>query len=176
MGDTVPCGPCLSGAHSLCADAQGSCRCSVLSHKVFEVEDETTARLWLQALERHYGEPVMPISRYCDALGIWADVVSRNATSALAKAARAFPAIHLAIRKSNLLARLLYDGQQLRSMPCPEHDGRWSGCFDHCPHGCTDNENVTGWLPNAGDYRALASQNLRRPEDDVEAQRNGRTD
>ncbi len=46
------------------------------------------------------------------------------------------------IRKSNLLARLLYAGETLRTVPCPEHKGKWSGVGD-CKHGC----QLTGWLP-----------------------------
>jgi len=52
------------------------------------------------------------------------------------------------IHKSNLLHRLLYQGQKLRSRPCPEHKGTWSGChWEALPCGCQDGSNVTGWLP-----------------------------
>jgi hypothetical protein len=56
------------------------------------------------------------------------------------------------IRKSNLLARLLYGAQEIRTTPCPIHKGVWSGCMwpddpkDMC--ACMDGCNVTGWLPN----------------------------
>jgi len=50
----------------------------------------------------------------------------------------------LQIRKSNLLARLIYGGQKLRTQMCPEHKGEWTGPRpDPCPHGC----GFTGWLP-----------------------------
>ena len=68
--------------------------------------------------------------------------------------------VFMQIRKSNLLARLLYDGQALRTMPCPEHKGHWSGCKwpkdpkDLCP--CMDGCNVTGWLPNEARGAGLA--------------------
>jgi len=56
------------------------------------------------------------------------------------------------IHKSNLLHRLLYQGQRLRSRPCPEHKGTWSGChWEALPCGCQDGANVTGWLPNDRD-------------------------
>lgn len=58
----------------------------------------------------------------------------------------------LRIRKSNLLARLLYGGEKLRPTMCPEHKGVWSGIewrmdesSNVCPHGC----NLTGWIPEA---------------------------
>lgn len=56
------------------------------------------------------------------------------------------------ITRSNLLARLLYDGEPLRERPCPVHKGKWSGCTwptkseDCC--SCMSGCNVTGWLPN----------------------------
>ena len=57
------------------------------------------------------------------------------------------------VGKSNLLWRLIYGGQTLRTTPCPTHKGVWSGCVwpkdakDAC--ACMDGSNVTGWLPNA---------------------------
>jgi hypothetical protein len=56
------------------------------------------------------------------------------------------------IAKSCLLWRLIYEGQELRRVPCPVHEGHWSGCAwperpeDAC--ACMDGSNVTGWLPN----------------------------
>jgi hypothetical protein len=53
----------------------------------------------------------------------------------------------LNLQKSNLLWRLIYRGQPLRTEMCPLHQGQWSGCaWDPCPHGCSDGNNVTGWL------------------------------
>ena len=60
--------------------------------------------------------------------------------------------VFLQIQKSNLLWRLIYGGQELRTTPCPEHKGKWSGCMwpkdekDVC--ACMDGCNVTGWLPD----------------------------
>ena len=52
----------------------------------------------------------------------------------------------LQIRKSNLLARLLYEGETLRKQRCPEHKGKWSGIEGGpdsvCPHKC----QLTGWI------------------------------
>jgi hypothetical protein len=54
--------------------------------------------------------------------------------------------VELSIRKSSLLARLIYGGEKLRTKKCPEHKGRWSGIphpDNMCPHGCEH----TGWIP-----------------------------
>lgn len=59
-------------------------------------------------------------------------------------------ALRLAVVKSCLLDRLLYCGEALRTRPCPEHQGRWSGCCRRhpCPHGCDGPCGCrTGWVP-----------------------------
>ena len=56
----------------------------------------------------------------------------------------------LAIRKSNLLARLMYSGEKLRETMCPEHKGKWSGIEwsdSRCPHKC----QLTGWVQEGAD-------------------------
>lgn len=56
----------------------------------------------------------------------------------------------LAIHKSNLLARLLYSGEKLRTVMCPEHKGIWSGIEwsdTVCPHRC----QLTGWVQEEDD-------------------------
>lgn len=56
----------------------------------------------------------------------------------------------LAIHKSNLLARLLYSGEKLRTKKCPEHKGKWSGIEwsdTVCPHKC----QLTGWVQEEDD-------------------------
>jgi hypothetical protein len=54
------------------------------------------------------------------------------------------------IRKSNLLSRLIYAGEPVRTKPCPVHKGRWSGCTlpedTKCDGACMHGSNVTGWL------------------------------
>lgn len=58
--------------------------------------------------------------------------------------------VFLSISKSNLLARLLYNGEKLRETICPEHKGKWSGIEwseSRCPHGC----QLTGWIQEADD-------------------------
>ncbi len=58
------------------------------------------------------------------------------------------------LRKSNLLWRLIYGGESLRSRECPTHKGRWSGMAwngDEC--ACAGGGCITGWLPEAADFR-----------------------
>jgi hypothetical protein len=60
--------------------------------------------------------------------------------------------IRLSISKSNLLWRLMYGGEEIRTRPCPIHKGKWSGCNlaedTACKGLCMSGHNVTGWLPN----------------------------
>ena len=157
--------------------------------------DREEAEKLLKVLSDHYGEPVMPVRRYCDALRTWGTALSdraRRSRDAIfvglsrdeivtkrgdlarrsmmtgkktsedhaydelksqEKIAEAAYEVFRQITKSNLLARLIYGGQALRTTPCPTHKGRWSGCMwpkdskDVC--ACMVGSNVTGWLPNA---------------------------
>jgi hypothetical protein len=63
---------------------------------------------------------------------------------------------HLDIGKSNLLARLLYGRQPLRTVPCPVHRGHWHGLGSllvEGPGGLVEVRSEecgchgTGWLP-----------------------------
>lgn len=155
-------------------------------------------------LAKHYGEPVRPVSQYCEAFRQWAaawtikaaelrktmcehcdgtgkvskydqgwkslahsdklaakterclyclETPGRRYDYAEAKRiAEAASVLQIPIAKSNLLHRLIYIGEPLRTKKCPEHQGRWSGCdwnFDEdkpvCE--CTSGLNITGWLP-----------------------------
>lgn len=103
----------------------------------------------LRRLSEHFHQPVMPVSRYCDALETWMrQVVALNRdpqTPEWSHGHRYFTIlsnIATDIRKSNLLWRLIYAGEPLRTEPCPKHQGRWSGILP-CEHGC----DSTGWLP-----------------------------
>ena len=64
--------------------------------------------------------------------------------------------IRLAIRKSNLLHRLFYGGEEVRTKQCPIHKGKWSGCKlpeeMECKGACADGSNVTGWLKPPHDW------------------------
>jgi len=65
--------------------------------------------------------------------------------------------LHLGINKSNLLWRVLYQGEAIRATPCPTHQGRWSGLdAGKAPQGIPQDEwgphcecGMTGWLKNA---------------------------
>lgn len=160
------------------------------------------AEAMLARLSRHYGEPVMPIDRYCAALSTWGRVIGERlerhreelfpnikskddakqsaAYKAYSEAMDAVDAgnlkpgddlkrwsalldlhtdktlahevahVFLQIRKSNLLARLLYNGEKLRTKMCPEHKGKWTGIEwgnNRCPPNC----QLTGWIQEETD-------------------------
>lgn len=108
------------------------------------------------ALTEHYGEPVRPVSAYCKAFQQWATAI-RQEDAGDGEGDRTYGRIvevgmqlELAIRKSNLLWRLIYLGEELRTVKCPAHDGHWSGYAypgAECPHGCCSGYDITGWLP-----------------------------
>jgi hypothetical protein len=112
-----------------------------------------------EALKQHYGDVVLPAREYCDAFRSWADVIRiklRDEELDDGERARweaviaAFNSLQLPIGKSNLLARLIYNREPLRTQPCPIHKGRWSGYAMGAPclHGCNLGwADITGWLP-----------------------------
>lgn len=108
------------------------------------------AEAMLRQLSKHYRQPVMPVKRFCRAIRTWAtqiEKINRAAPDGRYRHGKAYAryltGILIDIRKSNLLWRLLYCGEELRERPCPKHKGRWSG-IGRCEHGC----GMTGWLPN----------------------------
>lgn len=124
-----------------------------------DISDDEAKGL-LDLLVRHYKEPVLPMSRFCEAISTWFHCIEQvNAEERKAEPDRKFwqsqgrdyyqhlHRIELDIRKSNLLARLLYGGEKLRTRKCPEHQGHWRG-IGTCPHGC----QLTGWLPEPESY------------------------
>lgn len=100
-------------------------------------------------LHAHYGEPVLPIKKFCDAFRTWRSVMLVRSVSMPADEVPGFLRgqvpndLERAIVKSNLLYRMLYLGEELRKEKCPKHNGVWSG-IGPCYHGCSS----TGWLPN----------------------------
>lgn len=119
-----------------------------------------------EALKLHYKEPVRPVSQYCQAFRDWAKAIQQKVKE-IEAIEEPGPADHydleqwkplgdlawrleLSIYKSNLLYRLIYAGDELRTKKCPKHDGRWSGCvgFNEVDCGCVYHGNITGWLPN----------------------------
>jgi hypothetical protein len=113
-------------------------------------------------LTEYYKEPVLPVSSYCNSFRTWANALRQYAKETtygantqqiekygdprLHKIVEMLGDIEIAITKSNLLARLIYGGEELRTEQCPIHKGRWSGCrHPACPM-CHDGLNITGWV------------------------------
>jgi hypothetical protein len=105
-------------------------------------------------MEQHYGEVVRPVSQVCNGLAQFVSALVENDTDgpygpAIGKAVREYGgAAIMFARKSNLLWRLLYLDQPLRTKKCPKHNGRWSGYLapgETCE--CAVGLDITGWLP-----------------------------
>lgn len=101
-------------------------------------------------LEEHYKEPVRPISFFCDSIKTWFRCIERRNEDGKDGQGkdyhRQLQFIEIDIEKSDLLFRLIYQGQKLRTQKCSIHKGKWSGIpfpGDECPEGC----GHTGWLP-----------------------------
>ena len=105
-----------------------------------------------------YG-PLVRLSDVCNILRTWAKAycVAQPGENEYKAAVRqqfqeAWQHIDLQIRKSCLLDRLFFQNEGLRTVPCPEHKGSWSGCsWGSPPCACQNGANVTGWLPNEED-------------------------
>jgi len=105
-----------------------------------------------------YG-PLLRLSDVCNILRTWAKAYMEGQPGedeykmkSREKFGEAWRYVDLQIQKSCLLDRLFFQTEGLRTVPCPEHKGRWSGCvWDDLPCGCQNGANVTGWLPNAED-------------------------
>jgi hypothetical protein len=113
-------------------------------------------------LADHYGEPVRPISEVCGAIHEWLKACAENhpeedalnhqewRTGRVYRDHGMFVFMHAG--KSNMLGRLLYGRETLRTEKCPEHDGHWSGIEfsdNVCQYGC----QLTGWLPAKEDNK-----------------------
>ena len=102
-------------------------------------------------------DPVMPVSMVCDALVQWRDALRESSKEQYRDLGKDAYEVFFAINKSNLLWRLIFLGEKLRTKPCPVHQGRWSGCNDAagsgCQGACMSGGNVTGWLPEPEDAR-----------------------
>lgn len=134
---------------------------------------EEEAQEMIRKLEQHYAEPVMPVSFYCDAFRTYAgclrdkikrlkdgpgttnesdnSIYNRNREAKrLSERYVELTSIMINISKSNLLARLIYGKEPVRTEMCPKHKGNWSGLAEmvNCKHGC----DGTGWLPAEGHH------------------------
>jgi hypothetical protein len=110
------------------------------------LDDET--RLHYEAeLRKHYGDVIEEHLETED------DGSRDEALHAIAKAVDLIGGSTLSVsimaRKSNLLARLIYANQKVRTKKCPEHKGHWSGYYSisEGPCECCDGLDITGWLP-----------------------------
>lgn len=125
---------------------------------------DAEAEAMLLQLREHFGENVMPASRYCDAFTDWRDALI--ASGAMPEVVEAFASLCIPIYKSNYLARRIYGGDPHRTEPCPVHKGRWSGCEWHDnPEDICECEawgNTTGWLPAEGGQSDRAEALARR--------------
>jgi hypothetical protein len=107
----------------------------------------------LLQLREHYHQPVMPVGAYCDAFRSWLtaieDAVKREPGSLeLSGMLERLRDVQTDVFKSNMLYRLLYLGEPVRTEMCPIHKGHWSGCASperECPH-CMSGSDVTGWV------------------------------
>lgn len=110
------------------------------------------AEAMLEKLSRHYNEPVMPVKRYCSALETWAKCIvelNEKPTKGFKQGYDYYKHLYKVfrdIKKSNLLWRLIYEGEELRTEPCPQCNGEWNGQVmigtQKCQSACED----IGWL------------------------------
>lgn len=121
---------------------------------------EEQERFYREALERHHGERVAPVSSVCKAIGHYVTAITADGagspwgngdgTDPITDWLRTNGRMVLTFAtKSNLLYRLIYLGQPLRTKKCPKHDGHWSGCDFQGTCECQVGTDVTGWLPDA---------------------------
>ena len=124
---------------------------------------ETEAEEMLAKLVQHYKQPVMPIKKYCAALETWASIMidlegkPGRMRESNKEYCNALSRMRIDIHKSNLLFRLLYLEEPLRTEECPIHKGEWNGqaqCIFGCVLGCDGSgflktpEMIEKWLTN----------------------------
>ena len=112
-----------------------------------KLKDPNYLKQVLDTLREHFGEPCVPVSKYCKALETWVGIRAEHDVGF----AKMWRFLYIDIVKSCLLDRLIYCGEELRKEKCLQHKGFWSGlaglkkenceCASSC--GC-----LTGWLPN----------------------------
>ena len=118
------------------------------------IRSKEEAQEQLRRLEQFYGAPILPLHDFCKTIGTWMDCIVKNNTDPALKQGGAghgkqyyefLNQMRIDIRKSNLLGRLFYAKEPLRTRICPLHKGHYSGqamFFEKCPHLC----DGTGWL------------------------------
>lgn len=130
------------------------------------IRSKEEAQAQLRRLEQFYGAPVLALDDFCEAISTWMDCIVKNNTDPALKRGgiehgkeyyEFLNRMRIDIMKSNLLGRLLYAKEPLRTRRCPLHKGHYSGeamFFEKCPHLC----DGTGWLrerPEDGGYTGI---------------------
>src|SRR5258707_14854648 len=130
------------------------------------IRSKEEAHELLRRLEQFYGEPVLPLGNFCHAMELWMDCIVKNNTAPTLiqeginhgqKYFEYLKFMRIDIRKSNLLGRLLFAKEPLRTRMCPIHKGHWNAqamFFEKC-HLLGDG---TRWLrdrPNDGGYTGI---------------------
>ena len=100
------------------------------------IRSKEEAHELLGRLEQFYGEPVLPLGNFCHAMELWMDCIVKNDTAPALiqevinhgqKYFESLKFMRIDIRKSNLLGRLLYAKEPLRTHMCLIHKGHWNG-------------------------------------------------
>src|SRR6266550_4764227 len=102
------------------------------------IRSKEEAHELLRRLEQFYGEPVLPLGNFCHAMELWMDCIVKNDTDPALiqevinhgqKYFEPLKFMRIDIRKSNLLGRLLYAKEPLRTRMCPIHKRtlEWTG-------------------------------------------------
>lgn len=124
------------------------------AHRMRRLDDDEAGlwadviRLGCKYVRRTFNAPV-EANVICHSLHIWLKGV-RDGMRAMGSEDKAQMVAGLvtAVEHSNLLARLIYGQEPLRTVMCPKHKGKWSGCnFSKEPCACQCGADVTGWLP-----------------------------
>lgn len=109
-------------------------------------------------LREHYGEEVRPVHEVCQAITTWLraihtehlhdsdDHILKGIAQSVEPVSEQIALI--AANKSNLLYRLIYLRQPLRTKKCPKHQGHWSGYGWNNECECMVGADITGWLPS----------------------------
>jgi hypothetical protein len=130
------------------------------------IRSKEEAHELVRRLAQFYGEPVLPLGNFCHAIELWMDCIVKNNTDpALNRDGIKHGSIYfeflnlmrIDIRKSNLLGRLLFAKEPLRTQMCSTHKGHFNAeamFFEKCPLLC----DGTGWLrerPQDGGYTGI---------------------
>ena len=130
------------------------------------IRSKEEAHELLRRLEQFYGEPVLPLGNFCHAMELWMDCIVKNDTAPALiqevinhgqKYFESLKFMRIDIRKSNLLGRLLYAKEPLRTRMCPIHKGHWNGqamFFAKC-HLLCDGTECLRERPDDGGYTGI---------------------